>query len=251
MKISRKLLSALLLTTSFSAHAVIIDGTFSGVVTESMDISNTNKLIWGESIVGQAFSGSFSYDISLAPGDNWSAVNDAIYTSRTNWVEMIFNIGGRTFNITHDHPPELPLTEVADLVQIADHAIPINRDDYQHYSVYDKSIAGDYDYGDYELKTGLVGISDPINSSLDGLGLEQEISWVADGTSSLTGTAFFNIETILNGQNNFATANMDLTQIHIAARNTSSVPEPSSIALLTFALVGFAARRCRNLRQKR
>lgn len=242
----RNFFYASLLSASTICHAVIIEGTFNGKVTEAQDGNDSDSSyvdVWNGDIQGKTISGSFWYDTSLAPGNtaNPNTPNEAIYFKRSDWLGITFNIDGKTFDVSHDNPASLPPSYVVDVVTIDNHVPAENGDSQENFMVSD-SVERGVEGENFETREGMVAFSDSILSVLDGIGLEQEFDWNNHDEWPFAGTGYFSFFSQVNGQLAFANASMNLSDIHAKVRNQTVVPEPSSLILFGLGLLVLLAR---------
>ena len=238
---------ASLVTFSSICNALIIEGTFSGKVTEAQDGNDGDASfvdVWNGDITGKVVTGSFWYDTSLVPRNtaNPNTPNEAIYFSRSNWVGITFNIDGKTFDISYDNPAALPESYIVDVVTLHNHTPAANGDTQEHFGLTD-SVERGVEGADFEKREGFVSFVDNISDVLDGVGVGQEFDWHSRNELFSNGTGYFSFFSSVDGQLTFANAAIDISDIHAKARNQVSVPGPSSILLLAGGLLGLVLRK--------
>lgn len=236
-----------LINLPVSVSAAIIEGTFSGVITEAQDGNdhdNGLRDIWSGDITGQAVTGNFWYDLSLAPANTGhpNMPNKAIYFSRSNWVGMSFNINGKVYNVSYDNPGGLPVTAIVDVVTMDDNVPISDSENRDSVGIYDETLFGD-EALEYELRTGFLAFSETVADVLNGVDLKQQFDWDNRAGSSIGGTGVFEVQGFLDGQYGYGRATMDIFEIHAALRNGSAVPEPSSLILLALSFGALLFRR--------
>jgi hypothetical protein len=247
--ILRGLLISTALSMSMCSHAVIIEGTFGGIVSEAQDGNDFDSSyvdIWKGNLVGKSVTGSFWYDTDLAPGNtaNPNTPNEAIYFKRSNWLGITFNIDGKVFDISNDNPYSLRASYIVDVVTIDNHVLATNGDNQENFMVSD-SVERGTEGGNYELREGMVAFSDSLIDVMDGIGLVQEFEWTNHNEWPFAGTGYFSFFSSINGQLSFANASMNISDIHAKVRNQVSIPEPSTVMLMAIGLLSLALRRVR------
>ena len=235
--ISNWLFSASLCAPTVS-HAVIIEGSFSGTVVEvgqSYDEDSTFTY-WNGDITGQSISGTFWYDTAL-PKNTLSGTStaSASYTAeQKNWIGMIFNIDGKTFDVSNLNPQELPPYYVQDYLTIR-HSEPTSTDDEPQLTIYD-SIERDLGFGGGVSLQGKITLGNAASTILNGINLEQEFSWINQGATD-TGVAEFMYHNSVGGLYANTWVTMSLSEVHTKISDRISVPEPSSLGLLALGLL--------------
>ncbi|MES2823546.1 MAG: PEP-CTERM sorting domain-containing protein [Pseudomonadota bacterium] len=236
------IISKWLIATSFYAatlsQAAIMEGSFNGFVTDVQERhpDDSNFRFWNGDITGQSISGTFWYD-TTAPKNILAgeSTNTAIYTAeQINWLGIIFNIDGKTFDVSNLNPQGLPPYYVEDKVIISD-TDPIFTDEETLFTLYD-SIERDMGFGGGESLQGKITLGNSISTILNGISLEQEFDWVNQGPTDF-GESVFTYRTSVDGLYANTWVTMSLSDVQIKIQDKVSVPEPSSLGLLTLSLL--------------
>lgn len=225
------------------AHAVIIDGKFTGVVQFVDDTSTWDSeysSYWKRNIVGEAVYGDFWYDTDLAPTDSSDVPNRSLHTTVGNsvkeWVGIKIFIGGELVDISNSIPAGLDILHREETVVFEDFMRPINWDDRENFGIADVSSARN-SVGDYDYKWVTIRAWERQRNILDGISLEQEFSWVNIDSRERVSLGLFNVNGSMAGKKFDASASFKLLSISTEIRK--DVPESSSIALLVFGLFAF------------
>lgn len=236
-------------TFSMGANAVVIQGSFTGNVIDTTDCSSATSQpctpLWNGSPQGTVASGSFSYDTALAPHDLSPSQDLGYYFSYTNtWLTMTLNIGGTTFDISDSAIPSKEPPGDVESVLISDNlaAIPVGFE-RQSFFMTDKTTATQ-ENGDYIAKSLNVALETFDLPIIQGDSLIQEYKWVDNG-NLLQGSGSFDFKSASEGQIQDATAYIRFTDFSMKIKNETSVPEPSSISLVLFALLPLVMKKKR------
>lgn len=231
----------------FPVHtqAVIIDGKFTGLVQYVTDLGVGDpeySPFWERNIIGEKVSGSFWYDTDLAPGNSAMQPNQAVHATEGNvakeWVGIEILIGGKQVDISRSIPAGLDILHREEAVVLEDFERPINWDDSDYFAVADVSRATN-DKGDYDYKWVTIRIEEPEINIVNGIGLEQEFSWVNIGDRDRVSMGFFNVVGIMGSEKFDAYAFFQLSTLSTSIRTSMPVPEPSSFMLFGFCLLFF------------
>lgn len=232
----------------FHAQAVIIDGKFTGVVNYLDDMSTWNSEYspyWNSMTAGEAIFGTFWYDTDLAPGNSSDVNNQSVHASVGNsakeWIGIEIFIGGRMVSISHSIPSGLDILHREESIAIEDFARPVNWSDTDFFGIADVSSASN-SAGDYDYKWLTLRVEEPDINVVDGISLQQEFSWVNIGDRERVSLGLFNVKGSLNGEMFDASASLKLSSLSTSIRNSTSVPEPSSVILFGLGLLAFVLR---------
>lgn len=243
LKIISKCLLSVSLCVPAISHAVIVEGSFNGFVTnmvEGYGEGSTFKF-WNGDIKGQSISGSFWYD-TAAPkntaGD--TSPNSAIYVAeQINWLGIIFNIDGKTFDVSNLNPDGFPPYYTQDRAVIWHDDQGFSEDGVE-FELYD-SIERDTGTGGTISLQGKISLGNAMSNIFSGISLEQEIDWVSHDSSD-DGVAEFIYHYSADGTYANTRVKMDLSDVHIRILDEVAVPESSSLGLLTIALLSIGWR---------
>ncbi len=220
------------------SQAAVMEGSFNGFVTDVQERhpEESNFRYWNGDITGQSISGTFWYD-TTAPTNTLAgtSTDTAFYMAeQINWLGIIFNIDGETFDVSNLNPQGLPPYYVEDNVIIR-HTDPIITEDESFFRLYD-SIERDVGYGGGASLQGEITLGNSISTILNGISLEQEFDWVSQGSTD-TSEAVFTYRNSVGSLYANTWVTMSLSDVHIKIRDEVSVPEPSSLGLLTLSLL--------------
>lgn len=246
MKKSNKVIGCILaLTFSFSpsAFALIMEGTFSGIlgqfINENMSVTPDAKFWHENENEYQPFTGTFWYDTDLSgPADNdYPTLDLAIYSQERDWVHTtLIDAKGES----------LEITSRGELPSFSKHpkdSIFVQR--FDNGSTFYDSLS--LSYGDFSPPPQH-GVSGPFRSGglrvasdtpiLDGRGLVQnfELSSELNGNKPI-GSVHFETRGVIDGVNYRGDFWAQLNKFEIHARDSVSVPEPSSLLLFLIPLV--------------
>lgn len=231
---------------SVSSEAVIIQGTFEGVVINAGDESDEDSTYvsyWNENPIGSQIFGRFHYDTKLAPEIDvgWRKTNASYFSrdvSQPQWLTLEFFIDERWVKSSGDHTEGSTLVETSKGVGLADlHQMFGNTTD--SFSLVDLHVTQNND-GIRESTYSHIAIVEPYTDIISGLELTQNFNWTrayrgewGEGTYEVIGEK--------NGQPYRAWATMDITGLTVSPQHP--VPEPTSLHLLAVMLIGLFARR--------
>jgi hypothetical protein len=232
-------LFSLFIALSLSAQAIIIDGTFKGKIISANEDGTSNSPddvdFFSSNIVDNDFSGSFWYDIDLAP-TNWGTTGQSRSSEGTNWFELTFYVDGKTLN--SDTPPEgSTIFATSELHIIAEPTAFTSLRNYaaEYFGLSEMTAATDGSL----IHNQFAGISflDSIIPSLSGNSLFQSFTWYdTDETYNnwevIPGFAFYMFrDDVVNTPVRSAYFVGRISEMTVGPRQTS-VPEPSTLLLL-------------------
>lgn len=241
----RNLAVLLLSCISVCSEAVIIQGTFGGVVINAGDDSYEDPAYvnyWNENPIDTKISGRFQYDTDLAPDVSvgWRKTNASYFSrdvSQPQWLTLEFFIDGRWVKSSRDHTDGSTLVETSKGVGLADiHQVFERPND--SFSVVDLHVTQDND-GVREFSSSYIGIVEPYTDIINGLGLTQNFSWDRAYRGEW-GRGTYEVMGEKNGRSYRAWATMDITDLTVSPQHT--VSEPPSFYLLAIALFGLLLR---------
>lgn len=221
---------------SLGAQAAIIDGTFKAKVAGAEPVAG----LWGD-IAGETISGTFSYDTAMVEKSLFIEPNEVRYFNHSNaFVNMSFNIAGKTFDISRDHASILPPGSLTDFVLVQDAALNPSDDAYDYFGLLD---AVEYrgEGFDYIQLFGQLYIVEPVANIINTTALEQQFEWISDGSEGQSGFGSFGYNYNYDGVSVFGYLHLEISEVTASLRK-SSVPEPSALLLLSIALLGVALR---------
>lgn len=241
----RNVLVLFLSCISVCSEAVIIQGTFGGVVINAGDDSYEDPAYvnyWNENPTEKKISGRFQYDTDLAPEVNvgWRKT-DASYFSRDvsqpRWLTLEYFIDGRWVKSSLNHTEGFALVETSKGVNLADTHQPFERP-VDSFSLIDLHVTQNNE-GIRESTHSSLGIVEPNTDIINGLGLTQDFSWNRAYRAEW-GSGMYEVTGEKNGRSYRAWAIMDITELTVSPQH--SVPEPTSFYLLAIALCGLLLR---------
>ena len=249
---ARNLIILFLSCISVCSEAVIIQGTFEGVVINAGDDSYEDPTYvnyWNENPIGTQISGRFQYDTNLAPEPTFGWRNTASYgennVAQPQWLNIDYFIDGRWVDSSSNHPDDFEPVEInksVGIVDIEDTTFPSYGD---YFNLLDSRITQN-DKGIRKSTYASVGMHEQLTDIIHNLGLIQDFSWNRETINSW-GMGVYEVIGEKNGQAYRAWATMDISSLTVSPQR-ASVPEPSSFYLLTIVLFGLLARRLgRNL----
>lgn len=229
------LLVALLLATN--AYAVIIEGNFQGTVRFYSDDYEESAWsgYWDQDIAGTTATGSFWYDTDKAPGNISTHPTSSQFRSNTNeWMDFSFTISAKTFTVS-DLDTSGGNSSSLELLTLQDFVPSIDGSSLERFFL-SKSMSF-YSGSIQRSIHGSIQIYEYNESLLDDLGLAQEFDWLYSGGKSY-GRANFRMLDYLGSNGKAAMGWIEIDEIHVKAKNSVGVPEPSPFVIL---IVGFVA----------
>lgn len=232
--------------TAMQANAVIIEGHFTGNVRsfENGTEDGTFAGYWENVSIGSVVSGSFWYDTSKAPADSSKSYHYAEYSSYTDeWMGSNFSVDGKTYHIS-DHVPLDGYVIKSEGLNLFD---PETTPDYPYpardtFYLFDNISSGGHQ-GGYKAIGLMVEVSREDKTLLDGLGIIQEFDWYDVGDPTSYAQAYISIGDSTPNEMRSSDAWIDISEIHVRIKNTTSVPEPSSFILFILTSSLLLARR--------
>lgn len=244
---AKSLMVLFLSCISFYSEAVIIQGTFEGVVINAGDDSYDNPTYvnyWNENPIDTQISGRFQYDTSLAPEPNFGWRNTASYGNNNidqpQWLTLEFFIDGRWVDSSSNHPDgfePIETNKIVGIVDIEDVNFPMFGDGF---SLVDGHITQN-DKGIKKSTYAYVAISERVTEIVHDLELTQNFNWTRETINSW-GRGTYEVIGEKNGQAYRAWATMDISSMRVSPQR-ASVPEPSSFYLLAIVLFGLLVRK--------
>lgn len=244
MKLISIFSAALLSLTVTSVQATIIEGSFKGTIILSSDNgdgvppSPYFDNLWSDDIIGQTMTGSFRYNTEIMPA-NTAATGQERWSETNSWLEIAFNVDGKTFAISNI-PADFTLTHSYEFLNIAniDSTTPIRDFTHEYFGLWEETWATK---GDLRLHTyGGISLLDSIVPLLNGISLEQQFTWLDSGgnydiVDDIPGLAILWVDNKLSEKSQEGAVVARLTEVK-AAIKTTELPEPSSLALIIFSL---------------
>ncbi len=244
MKVISIFSAALLSLTMTSVQATIIEGSFKGTIILSSDNgdgvppSPYFDNLWSDDIIGQTMTGSFRYNTELMPA-NTAATGQERWSQTNSWLEIAFNVDGKTFTISNI-PADFTLTHSYEFLNIAnvDSTTAIRDFTHEYFGLWEETLA---------IKDGLrlhtyggISLLDSIVPLLNGISLEQQFTWLDSGgdydiVDDIPGLAILWVDNKLSEKSQEGAVVARLTEVK-AAIKTTELPEPSSLALIIFSL---------------
>lgn len=229
-----------------NAHALIIEGNFSGKVVSAPECFDSQltetgpcSTLWQINPIGSVASGSFWYNVDIAPPDTTPAESYGQYFTYTNkWVNMVIDIGDEHFDISNVSAASDEMWDV-ESVSILDIYREPDGFELQALSITDKTSTGSFaeNFITKSLSLNIETWEFPI---IQGTSLIQEYSWQENG-NLLQGTVYFDYESRIDNEVKQASSVIKLNDFSISVRR-QSVPEPSSLTMFVLMALGLSMR---------
>ncbi len=241
---SNKLIVFLIaLIVPHSASAVIIEGSFSGMMWDyyetNMHVTPEAKFWNADENAYRGFQGTFWYDTEVATQTGLGVVDGdltATYSGPHNWLHTtLIGANGGTLALTSSGSLAAFSPQPRETISV------VHDDDRDLFSEYydDRADASNY-------RTGSLSF-DSINSEvffLKDLSLIQDFSY--SSVMDEVGYAYFDTRGTLNGVDYSALLFGEINSFDIHVRQPVTVPEPSSIMLTLIGLLGLFIQRLRS-----
>lgn len=226
---------------SASAAAVIIEGSYRGVI-EELHNGPSNPFItpvWDNVALGDEVLGSFWYDTDKAP--QTSPSNNDLYISTYSdvWIGSSFTVGGKTYSSLDYASYNGNLSNERIFLTSLNPAT--HGSSWEFFSLADLMGEGDYS-ADFTAMLFSIQIASQELPLLSGLSLVQNFDWydVGDPTSDALAGIF--IGSSLNGKTTSSSAEIDVREFHIGIKKPAVVAEPSPFVLFCLGVVLLALK---------
>ncbi len=236
-----------------NANALIIEGKFTGRVMGASECINLHadrvgecSPLWEESPEGSIASGSFWYDVDIAPPDTSPMENYGLYFTYTNeWVNMFIDIGGKHFDISDSSTINDEMWDVEHVSIVDQKKIVPDGFEIQSLTMTDKTSSGSFT-GNFITKSLRLSLETWEIPIIRGTSLIQEYTWQENG-DNLQGSVSFDYESVIDSDIKSVNTWIKLSDFSMNVRR-ESVPEPSSFALFVLTIFVLGARRLFNRR---
>jgi hypothetical protein len=232
-------------------HAAIIEGNFSGRVLdvlENADVSPYYIDYFSPNLSNSKFSGSFRYDTDLMPANlvpDFAAPNQPhkggyfAYEegAQSPWLDIKLKVDGKVL-YPNKNPDGTEANNFLNVMNIGSEYAAVREDELESFgmALYSSRVINN---DSSIFQSFAISFDSSLQSLIDKNSLEQEFSWV--DTAEYThdyydpppGWALYH----LGGRNWYSTLWLQITDISLQKYHSSTVPEPSSIGLLVFALL--------------
>lgn len=246
MKINIAFKSSLFALALFSlhAHAVIIEGHFTGNVLSFQNGTEDGMFTgyWDNVATGSVVSGSFWYDTDKAPANRSTSPNYTDYHSYTDeWMGSSFTIDNKTYHISDHVPLDRYVIESEGLNLWNLDTTPEYKGSERFY-LYDNISSGGHG-GGYKAVGLMVEVSKEDKTLLDGLGIVQEFDWYDVDDPTSYAQAYIDIGDTTPNEMRASNAWVAISEIHVRIKNTALVPEPPTLLLFASLGLGLMVRR--------
>ena len=243
-KIFYRLLIPTITIFALPASAVIIEGTFKGIIYDAWDYhdgSPTNPYpadFWSGDLTGKSLSGKFWYDTDLAPAN--SGATGTVRSSETNnWMNITFLIDGKNLEVSRT-PDNLPIRYAYEILAVDEEGyMGALEPAFSQFDMVDFVLSGDENVRHWQ-HGGLAFLEGVL--PLDGNNVIQQFSWADNGDEysdplDYPGLAYYYTSSYSNDWEIIAEARARITEFTIGIKDVT-VPEPASLLLIMMGLVG-------------